>query len=108
MVQCLHNGAFPKAQRGGWYKAHCQECGAEGRWRRGESAAWQEIALMQKLAAVSEYAEGAQHEVVPLTPELLDAWEKAARLASHRAKLGEWNWPQMVRSLIAAHREKTP
>lgn len=49
-----------------------------------------------------------QFDAMKVTPELLTLWEETAQRESHRLRLGDWNWPMMVRSLIAALKEKTP
>jgi hypothetical protein len=56
---------------------------------------------------IGSWAPGEQFEVAKITPELLEVWETIARMESRRIRPGEWNWPMVVRSLIAAVREKS-
>lgn len=56
------------------------------------------------MSKYDSWASGPQFEPAKITPKLLDAWEALARAESHYARLGDWNWPGIVRSLIVAIR----
>ncbi len=56
-----------------------------------------------------EWPKGEQFEPIEphkLTPRVLAAWETMAKLGARNIKVGDWNWPVAIRSLLAAIREK--